>query len=93
MNKYNLLMDYSNPHEVLEKGFRMGYQIHISTRKNKKYQVLRPDGKWTHFGLIPYEDYTLHHDEQRRNSFRNRNHRWADADPFSPAFLSYHLLW
>jgi hypothetical protein len=93
MNKYDLLLDYSDPEEVINKGRQLGYQIYISTRKNKKYQVLRPDGKFVHFGLLPYEDYSFHHDDARRNRFRNRNWRWADADPFSPAYLSYWLLW
>lgn len=93
MSKYNILSIYSNPSEVIRKGHQMGYDIYISTRKNKKYQVLRPDGKFIHFGLIPYEDYTFHKNNIRRDRFRNRNRRWANADPYSPAFLSYHLLW
>ena len=93
MNKYELLLDYSNPQEVINKGRQMGYNVYISTRKNKKYQIERPDGKFIHFGLIPYEDFTFHHDERRRQLFRNRNRKWANADPFSPAYLSYNLLW
>ena len=93
MSKYNLLINYSNPEEIIRKGQQMGYNIYISTRKNKKYQVERPDGKFVHFGLLPYQDYSYHKNTLRRNRFRNRNWRWATADPYSPAFLSYWLLW
>jgi hypothetical protein len=93
MNKYDLLLNYSNPQEVINKGRKMGYNVYISTRKNKKYQVERPDGKFVHFGLIPYQDFTFTHDERKRQLFINRNKKWANADPYSPAYLSYNLLW
>jgi hypothetical protein len=89
----NKLEDYSNPKVVLKKGKKMGYKISISTRKGKKYMVENPDGKMVHFGAIPYEDFTFHQDEKRRQSFLSRNRRWKDADPYSPAYLSYHILW
>jgi hypothetical protein len=40
-----------------------------------------------------YEDYTKHQDLHRRELFRKRNHKWADAEKYSAAFLSYYLLW
>lgn len=89
----NKLEGYSNPKVVLKKGKKLGYNISISTRKNKKYQVETKDGVIVHFGAIPYEDYTLHHDEKRRQSFLKRNWRWATQDPYSASFLSYWLLW
>ena len=33
-----------------------------------------------YIGSLLYEDYTKHKDKKRRDSFRNRNRRWADAD-------------
>ena len=89
----NELKLYSDPKLVLEAGYNMGYNIRISTRANKKYMVLRPDGKWIHFGQIGYQDFTKHGDEKRRDSFWRRNWRWASADRYSPAYLSFHLLW
>jgi hypothetical protein len=86
------IYDYSNPDTVLKKARNMGLEIEVSTRKDKKYMVY--DGKkWIHFGQMGYEDYSKHKDKHRRDLFRTRNHKWADAEPFSPAFLSYFLLW
>jgi hypothetical protein len=84
---------YSDPTLVLEAGRNMGYIIAVSTRKDKKYMVLRPDWKWVHFGQMGYADFTKHNDEKRRDSFWKRNWRWASADRYTPAYLSFHLLW
>ena len=66
--------------------------VHESSRKDKKYMVF--DGrKMVHFGSFPYEDYTKHHDEHRLTKFRKRNWKWQFAPRYSPAFLSYWLLW
>jgi hypothetical protein len=55
--------------------------------------VQNPDNKWVHFGQIPFNDYTKHGDDDRRKRFRVRNSKWANAKKYSPAWLSYHLLW
>ena len=47
---------------------------------------------WFHFGST-MEDYTFHRDLQRRLKFKTRNRRWADADIYSSAYVSYYLLW
>jgi hypothetical protein len=94
MNKYEQLLHVSDPDEVIKRGRALGLQVFISTRKNKKYQVYNPHtDKWVSFGFLPYEDYTYHKDEVRRDRFRNRNRKWADAEPYTPAYLSYYLLW
>ena len=64
-----------------------------STRKNKKYMILNDDNKYIHFGDSRYEDYTKHLDENRRKKFLHRNAKWANAEPYTPAWLSYYLLW
>jgi hypothetical protein len=89
----NKLIGYSDPREVLKKGKKMGYKISVSTRKDKKYMIENPDGKMVHFGAMGFTDFSHHLDEKRRQSFLKRNWRWKDADPYSPAFLSYHILW
>jgi hypothetical protein len=66
--------------------------IYFSTRKNKRYMV-EHDGKWVHFGHPDYENFTDHGDLERRRLFRARNWRWKDAPLYSPASLSYYLLW
>jgi hypothetical protein len=69
-------------------------KLFISSRKDKKFMVINPyNDKLVHFGNINYEDYTMHKDSKRRDNFRSRNRKWADAEPYTPAFLSYYLLW
>ena len=84
---------YSNPSIVMKKAKELHLNpIQLSTRKDKKYMV--SDGKkLIHFGQMGYEDYTKHHDEKRRELFRKRNHKWTTAERYSPAWLSYNLLW
>lgn len=93
-NELNL---YSNPKQVLKQAKKyIGKDVIIqqSTRKDKKYMILNPQtNKWIHFGQMGFEDYTQHKDLARRHRFRLRNARWKDAPMFSPAFLSYWLLW
>ena len=86
---------YSNPFIVMKKAKELHLNpIQLSTRKDKKYMVLNPNtNKMVHFGQMGYEDYTKHHDEKRRELFRKRNHKWATADKYSSAWLSYNLLW
>ena len=68
-------------------------EVMPSTRKGKKYMVLSPLGKKIHFGASSYQDFTGHMDEDRRKRFQQRNKKWATADKYTPAWLSYHLLW
>ena len=93
--KLNELYEYSDPNEVNRKAMQLHLnEIHPSSRADKKYMVF--DGtRMIHFGSFSpkYEDYTKHHDEKRRNNFRKRNHRWANAPVYSPSFLSWNLLW
>lgn len=88
---------YSDPKQVLKQAKKyLGKDVIIqqSTRKDKKYMVLNPQtNKWVHFGQMGYSDYTKHKDQARKHRFRLRNARWKDAPMFSPAFLSYWLLW
>ena len=90
------IYNVSNPEIVLrqlKKYYGNHVDLYLSTSKHKKYMVFNEDGKKVHFGSILYQDYTKHKDKQRRDNFRNRNRRWKDADKFTPAHLSYYLLW
>lgn len=95
--KQQEILKYSNPSRVEElKNLYYGKDIPLalSTRKDKKYMIYNPKtDKWVHFGQMGMADYTKHKDETRRDQFRSRNWKWADKDPFSPAFLAYWLLW
>jgi hypothetical protein len=94
-SKLTQLKEFSNPEFVLWKAQQMGLNpVYESSRKDKKYMVF--DGKkMIHFGQFkpPYEDYTKHGDEKRRDNFRKRNKKWAYARKYSPAWLSFYLLW
>ena len=84
----------SSPAVVAKKAREMGLNpVYFSTRKAKKYMIQDDRGKWVHFGQKGYEDFTGHGDETRRDKFRSRNRKWATARVYSPAWLSYYLLW
>jgi len=90
------LCEVSNPKLVLkqlEKYYGDEVDLYLSSSKNKKYMVFDEKGKKVHFGSIIHEDYTKHKDKKRRQNFRNRNRKWKDADKYTPAHLSYYLLW
>ena len=92
-SKIDELRLYSDPEIVAQKAQQLGLNpVHPSSQARKKYMVFNGE-KMIHFGQIPYEDYTKHGDKARRDRFRKRNHRWANAPRYSPAFLSYILLW
>jgi hypothetical protein len=91
--KYNELKTISNPDKVFKMLMKDGYTVGISTRKNKKYMIQNPDGKWVHFGQMGYEDFNKHKNIFRRDHFLKRNWKWASADKYSPAYLSYYYLW
>ncbi len=95
--KFEELKDFSDPVKVYNKAKEMygdDIDFDVSNRKNKKYKILNPEtNNWVHFGQMNYEDYTKHKDKKRRDNFKRRNHKWANADRYSPAYLSYHLLW
>ena len=93
MVKLSELIKYSDPQEVERKAMQLHLnEVHPSSRANKKYMVF--DGtRMIHFGQIPYMDFTKTHDDKKRMNFRKRNHKWANAPKYSPAFLSYYLLW
>ena len=90
------ICDVSNPEVVLkqlEKYYGDKVDLYLSTSKNKKYMVFNEQGKKIHFGDLRYVDYTKTKNKLKRDSFRNRNKKWKDADKYTPAHLSYYLLW
>ena len=98
MSKEEELLKYSDPTKVLKavkKYLGKHVELYVSTRKNKKYMVQSPEGKWIHFGQMSYKDGTLNDTDrdQRRQRFLKRNAKWSEADPYTPSFLSYYLLW
>ena len=70
-----------------------------SWRKGKKIAVLF-QGKWIHAGALNYDDYTIHHNDDRRASYRRRHRaillrdgRPAYTVRSQAAYWSWHLLW
>lgn len=94
--KYEELLKYSNPKRVralVKQYLGDDVKLYVSTRKNKKYMVIDPEDNKIHFGQMGMEDYSKHMDLKRRELFMTRNKRWKDAPMWSPAYLSYYLLW
>ena len=94
--KESEIWNYSNPLKVQQMANKYlgDIDVYLSTRKNKKYMI-RNDNKWIHFGQMGYMDGTLDDDDRdnRRKRFLKRNAKWSKADKYTPAFLSYYLLW
>ena len=92
-NKLKELRNYSDPVYVMNKAKMMGLNpVHESSRKDKKYMVFDGD-KMIHFGQMGYEDATKHNDLDRINRFKKRNWKWQNSPKYSPAWLSWFLLW
>ena len=45
-------------------------ELGYSKVKDKKYYVITIDNKKVNFGNLKYEDYLIHHDEERRKRFK-----------------------
>ena len=94
MSKLERLKQFSNPDEVYKRGKKLGVEVMVSKRKDKKYVIRHPvTNKLVNFGQWNAEDATFHKDPVRIANFRKRNAHWADAEPFTPAFLAYWILW
>jgi hypothetical protein len=88
------MSELSNINEVQKQANKYGVgKVFPSSRKNKKYMVQSPKDGMIHFGLAGAADFTGHKNEDRRQRFRQRNKKWATAARWSPAWLSYYLLW
>ena len=91
---------YNNMHDLKAKALRLGAtDLRQSWRAGKKYAVLY-QGKWIHFGALGYEDYTIHHDDDRRASYRRRHRaillrdgRPAYKVPSQAGYWSWQILW
>jgi len=64
--------------------------------KKKWRATFEKDGRETHtdFGDSAMEDYTQHHDNQRRENYRSRHAKdLKTGDPTRAGFLSYYINW
>ena len=72
-------------------------QISESENQKKKYKAIftKDDGKTKtiHFGAKGYEDYTQHHNKDRRVLYRQRHEKDLKGDPLRAGYLSFYILW
>jgi hypothetical protein len=69
-------------------------RLEHSPLKTKKWRAVFRDGTHTDFGDPNYEDYTQHHDAERRRRYKMRHEKDLDTrNPKAAGFLSYFLLW
>lgn len=86
-------MDYFKSVERALQKYYPNTKLLVSSRKDKKFMVISPEGKKIHFGQKGYEDYHQHKDPVRLMNFRKRNAKWADAPKWTSAHLSYYVTW
>jgi hypothetical protein len=66
----------------------------IPARYPYKWTAVFNDGTKTNFGHQDYQDYTQHHDPDRRRLYRERHEKdLRTRDPKRAGFLSYYILW
>ncbi len=96
MKKETEILKWSNPiqvRKIVDEYLGKDVPVYLSSRKDKKYMLQDPNGKWIHFGQMEFSDFTQHKDEARRARFLNRNKRWSKQDTYTAGWLSYHILW
>jgi hypothetical protein len=65
-----------------------------SPRTGKKWRAEFDNGKHTDFGADGMEDYTQHHDKERRERYRLRHRKDLETgDPTRAGYLSFYVLW
>jgi hypothetical protein len=74
------------------------YTLYKSKNSSKKYDVYVENKKTgrikkVSFGAKGYEDYTVHHDKERRERYRQRHKHDKIRDPLHAGFWSYWVLW
>ena len=70
--------------------------ISESTRPDKKWMAKAEGRRTVHFGQRGASDYTLHHDEARRQAYIARHgirEHWRRTGVMTPGWLPRHLLW
>lgn len=99
MNKSEEIKKYSNPTKVYKRAKRyLGKtaKISLSTKRDKKYMVITPDGRTVHFGQMGYQDFTFTNNKTKRKNYLARSAKirgdWA-KDKYSANNLARILLW
>jgi hypothetical protein len=75
------------------------YVIKRSSRGNKKFMLITPEGRKIHFGALGMEDFTITGNEEQKKRYikrhSNEEARWhmTKENLETPAFLSRFVLW
>jgi len=67
-----------------------------SDRKDKKYKAIFADGTTIHFGAKGMSDYTIHHDDERKERYLKRFKSLIEKNkdnPMSAITLATNILW
>ena len=69
--------------------------IQKSSNPKKKYDAVFNGVKTISFGANDYQDYTMHHDDKRKQNYISRhcNEDWTRSNIESAAWLSRWILW
>jgi hypothetical protein len=67
--------------------------ISKSPLKTKKFRAYFNDDSHTDFGAKGYSDFTMHHDEKRKQNYLQRHSHENWSDPTSAGSLSRYILW
>jgi len=68
--------------------------IELSPLKNKKLRAYFNDNTHTDFGQSGFSDYTIHHDDYRKQLYIQRHRKRENwNDPKSAGSLSIYILW
>jgi len=69
-------------------------EISPSKRPGKKYKAVIDNQKTIHFGSKGASDFTLHQNENRKQSYINRHRKNEDwTDPNTAGFYAKNILW
>ena len=72
------------------------YALTRLTRKNKKLMITTPESRKMHFGSALHSDFTMHHDEERKERYIKRHaikEDWTFKGINTAGFFSRYLLW
>lgn len=86
---------------LVKKALKLGADsLDYSKRKNSKYVVTLKDGRKINFGSTKYEDYLIHHDEERKKKYlttakriKNKQHEFTWENPNSANYWAIRFLW
>ena len=103
MDKYNKLLETSNPLKVIKNAIKYFNDpdiiIYISTQKAVKYMICNPYTMTKiHFGEINIVDFTKHNDSVKREEFiKSRNNLKCNPEwkvqKYHSKSLNINLLW